>query len=206
MRTLSAAVFFLACHMAAFGQTHIATGAPSRMMYAKSVTQLYNCGSGNDILGIITPGTALDVTQASTDQSRNYAVQLIGWTMEEASSVIYEAPDLRIKIATLSAPPGSCFNITGGQTDPYGNKWEQVSISGYVDKQGVVADVSTIWHQAKSLYAAKCSRCHGLHQPSEFTANQWPGILQTMDKNAGLLNDQRALIEKYLQTHARTIN
>jgi len=180
------------------------SGSPPRV-YAKGIAQLFGCDSHNDILGLVTPGTALAVGQADAGNPESDVVRISGWTMEGASSVIYEAPDLRIKLATLSRFPGSCLTIDGSQTDPYGNKWQRVTISGRVEKRGVVADVRTVWRQASKLYAAKCSRCHGLHHPSQFTANQWPGILQTMAKNAGLQEEQKALIEKYLQTHARAI-
>ncbi|MGH2643075.1 MAG: c-type cytochrome [Chitinophagaceae bacterium] len=51
---------------------------------------------------------------------------------------------------------------------------------------------------ARKLYAAKCSSCHNLHLPGEYTAIQWPKILDKMQPKARISDDQKKLILAYL--------
>lgn len=51
---------------------------------------------------------------------------------------------------------------------------------------------------ARKLYAVKCSSCHNLHLPGEFTSKQWPGILDKMQPKAKITDDQKKLLLAYL--------
>lgn len=51
---------------------------------------------------------------------------------------------------------------------------------------------------ARQLYAAKCSSCHNLHLPGEFTSKQWPEILNKMQPKAKITDDQKKLLLAYL--------
>ena len=109
----------------------------------------------------------------------------------------------KIVLATLTASGVAQRHISETAHDTYGNTWNHVQIAAYVDAAITVPDVNSVWTAAHQLYATRCSACHALHATTDFTANQWPGILQTMEKNAALDPQQAALITQYLQTHAR---
>ena len=51
---------------------------------------------------------------------------------------------------------------------------------------------------ARKLYATKCSSCHNLHLPREFTSGQWPGILDKMQPKAKITDKQKKLLLAYL--------
>lgn len=51
---------------------------------------------------------------------------------------------------------------------------------------------------ARKLYATKCSSCHNLHLPGEFTSAQWPGILDKMQPKAKITDGQKKLLLAYL--------
>lgn len=51
---------------------------------------------------------------------------------------------------------------------------------------------------ARKLYAIKCSSCHNLHLPREFTSAQWPGILDKMQPKAKITDEQKKLLLAYL--------
>jgi cytochrome c5 len=49
------------------------------------------------------------------------------------------------------------------------------------------------------IYIRDCSGCHALHKPSEFTAEKWPPILDTMFVKAKISDSAtKALITDYL--------
>jgi predicted CxxxxCH...CXXCH cytochrome family protein len=94
--------------------------------------------------------------------------------------------------------------VVSSKKDPYGAAWNQVQVSGAIDATALVASVTPVWSGAAKFYGQKCSQCHTLHQPAEFTANQWPGVVASMAHNAALSGDQLDLVVRYLQAHART--
>lgn len=50
----------------------------------------------------------------------------------------------------------------------------------------------------KKLYVKNCGSCHNLHKPSEFSADQWTGIMTKMQKKAKISDESRQLIYGYL--------
>lgn len=51
---------------------------------------------------------------------------------------------------------------------------------------------------ARKLYAAKCSSCHNLHLPNEYTVMQWPKILDKMQPKAKITDEEKKLLLAYL--------
>ena len=54
--------------------------------------------------------------------------------------------------------------------------------------------------RGRSLYATKCSACHTLRLPSQYPPQRWPAIMDSMQRSAGLSNDSKELILRYLLT------
>jgi len=50
----------------------------------------------------------------------------------------------------------------------------------------------------RTLYAERCSSCHNLHFPQEFSADEWRVKVSAMQQRAKLTDDQKALIINYL--------
>ena len=53
---------------------------------------------------------------------------------------------------------------------------------------------------ARSLYVSRCSSCHRLHLPSEYTARQWVRILKAMQPKAKLSDAQSKQLLIYLSS------
>ncbi len=52
--------------------------------------------------------------------------------------------------------------------------------------------------QGRSLYVHRCSGCHNLHLPNEYTAAEWKVNLDDMQHKAKINDDQKALILQFL--------
>jgi hypothetical protein len=52
--------------------------------------------------------------------------------------------------------------------------------------------------QDSALYEAKCGRCHAAHDPSDFSAEEWPGIVRSMKAQAALTTQDEQAITEYL--------
>lgn len=56
--------------------------------------------------------------------------------------------------------------------------------------------------QGSELYEAKCGRCHVAYSPSDFTAEEWPGIVRSMRAHAALTSEDEEAIVAYLHSVA----
>jgi mono/diheme cytochrome c family protein len=50
----------------------------------------------------------------------------------------------------------------------------------------------------RKLYVSRCSNCHNLHLPNEFTPEAWKKQVDVMQVRAGISNDEKTLILNYL--------
>jgi hypothetical protein len=138
----------------------------------------------------------------SAEKGGLQAFTLDAWTQQGADSTLFAAEGQRIVLATL-ADETPRPRVLATAKDDYGNVWNEVELSGFVQQGGLTSDQGIVWAQAQALYSKRCSACHALHRTNEFTANQWPTILKTMTKSAALQPDQAVLITQYLQTHSK---
>ncbi len=55
-------------------------------------------------------------------------------------------------------------------------------------------------YESKILFENSCNKCHNLYAPNEFSKEQWPKILKSMQKNAELSDSQIAGIQDYINS------
>lgn len=55
----------------------------------------------------------------------------------------------------------------------------------------------------RSLYAAKCTACHRLYDPSSKDAARWPAILDRMAVKAKLTDEEKETVSRYVLSFAR---
>lgn len=176
-------------------------GAPQA--FTTKTTALYRKANAKRILGAITPGTAVMISDQSRAGKGRKKISLEGWSAKGDETDVYQAPDLRILLAHLTSAGLSGRKVLAQQKDPYGIVWQRITLVGWARKRNLTSNLSRVWTAARKLYETRCTACHALHRPTEFTANEWPNILRTMGKNAAFNPEQLALVTKYLQTHAR---
>lgn len=182
-----------------FAQGVVAEGA-SQQAFVRVLIPLFGSAAGGVSIGSVTPGTAVKITAPAVARD---SITIDGWSQQSADTVIYSAVGQRIVLTTLTPAGLSHRKVLDATHDTYGNVWNHVQISGYADSSSLVPNVSTVWTAAHQLYSTRCSACHALHATTDFSANQWPGILKVMGKNAALTPQDTALITQYLQTHGR---
>ncbi|HKI59391.1 MAG TPA: hypothetical protein VKA00_09265 [Trueperaceae bacterium] len=189
---------WLAAATAVFSLT-AASAQAATTVYADTTTPL-QAAAADPQVGSVMPGTPLTVLGTSGAQSH---VQLAGWVIKGSETVLFEGVGLHAVLATFDASAKVPMKILKTQKDSYGTVWEQVEVTGYVSTKATAPKQADVWNQAANLYQTRCSACHALHDPTEFTANQWPGVLKAMGQNAALDQQQLNLITAYLQAHAK---
>ena len=55
----------------------------------------------------------------------------------------------------------------------------------------------------KALYEKSCQRCHKLKDPAKYTAVQWPGLVNKMQKRAKITDVEKEIILTYLKSQAK---
>ncbi|TAM87075.1 MAG: hypothetical protein EPN41_08650 [Candidimonas sp.] len=169
--------------------------------YATQLTPIYSDASLSQQIGTLSPSSELHL-QADITPSAAEPFSIDGWFQQGNEQSLFLDKGKRIVVAALSRPPKG-YEKLGEAKDDYDNVWVHARLNAYVNPQSLTGDQATVWQHAATLYQARCSACHAVHKPAEFTANQWPGILSIMARNAALRPDELALITEYLQTHAK---
>jgi len=57
--------------------------------------------------------------------------------------------------------------------------------------------------QGQTTFTAKCGRCHALKTTTDFTAQRWVGILESMAPKARLDATEKANVLAYVQANAK---
>jgi mono/diheme cytochrome c family protein len=64
-------------------------------------------------------------------------------------------------------------------------------------------DLKVDLEKGKTVFTNRCGRCHGLHDPKEFTAEKWDVILQRMVPRARLNPEDAADVEAYIKANSK---
>ncbi|WP_287416338.1 hypothetical protein [Oceanithermus sp.] len=183
-----------------------ASGNPETNRYCTvETTLLYPApGGSGEGCGVLELAVPLRVAEARDGWVR---VELEGWRQPD-STVLYALEGVRIREAILKDCALAKLQVLKTVTDENtGQTWSQVRLAGFwVPAKALSQDLRKPWATAEALYKKNCSACHALHDPAQYTANQWPQVLKSMTSRTPLDKTQIAWITKYLQYHAKGID
>jgi trimethylamine-N-oxide reductase cytochrome c-type subunit TorC len=129
-------------------------------------------------------------------------VRIGGWRQAGVDRIIYFAPGKRIVNAVLSVE--NAAKVTGGKTVAdagTGQNWTEASLEAWVEKGSLLDKESQIWDYAKHLMTVNCGTCHGEPDMDHFTANQWIGVIQSMQSRTSMDAEEIRLLTQYSQKH-----
>ncbi len=173
--------------------------ADQGVVYAAALTSLDDAAGGTAIASVM-PSTPLTVTDRKNGYLR---VEVHGWSPAGGDRYLFRAVGQRINEVVLT--DGGLKYRKGGATkeDDYGSNWQDATVTGWIAEKDTTADLNSIWKKAGDIYFSHCTRCHSLHRPGEFTANQWPPTLKVMTARADLNGNEAALVTMLLQIHGK---
>lgn len=177
-----------------------AAAQSAKTIYANTTAPLLAAAGGKSS-GSVLPGTPLTVLGTSGADSH---VQIDGWVIQGSATVVFQDVGLHVMLVTLDASAKVDFKVLKTQKDAYGTTWQHVDLDGWVATKDTASSIDTVWKAAENIYDSRCSACHALHDPDEFTANQWPGVLKVMGQNAALDQQDLNLVTRYLQANAKS--
>lgn len=129
-------------------------------------------------------------------------VRIGGWRQEGVDKLAYHAAGKRILNAVFSQEVAD--KMTKGKTitdEETGQKWTEVSTEAWIEKGKLVDKPQLIWDTGKQLMTANCGNCHAETDPTHFTANQWIGVIQSMQIRTSMNDEQKRLLMQFAQKH-----
>ena len=179
-------------------------GARSETVYTIRTEPVYLSASafdeGGRPAGKVLPATELDVLGRKGDAIR---VRVAGWQQDGVDRVIYALMGKRIFSLALS--PASTDTIERHETrldEATELTWHRVSMELWLSSDAVIAEQEKLWAYGSEMYNASCSTCHSVAGPGGHLANQWIGVLKSMERFISLDDEQTRFLQKYLQLHA----
>jgi trimethylamine-N-oxide reductase (cytochrome c), cytochrome c-type subunit TorC len=176
--------------------------AGSTVLRTLEIKQVFTAADGETAVGRVLPGAEMKLVAVEGRMAR---VKLTGWRQEGAERVLYAAPGKRILLVSIAAAMVDQLDTTG---DPItipdtGQTWSPASFEGYVAVADVTADTDRVWEFAQALFSVNCAMCHAAPHVVEYGANEWLGQFRSMVEQTNLDRDERALVQTWLQLHAR---
>lgn len=144
--------------------------------------------------------------QVLGEQGDALSVRLEGWQQDGADRVIYSRMGQRIFEAALS--PDAIDRIERQESlvdEDTGQTWHKVAVDLWVEPGGMIDDPQKLWDYGRQMHEASCSTCHSLHHADEHLANQWIGVLKSMERFITLDKEETRMLQKYLQLHASDV-
>jgi trimethylamine-N-oxide reductase (cytochrome c), cytochrome c-type subunit TorC len=157
--------------------------------------------AGSDMAGQVLAGTTLTVLDRKGDAIH---ARIDGWQQDGVDRIIYALRGQRIFEATLKKETVDAITLVATETDPDTDLvWHQVSLEVWIQPGEVVDDIEAIWSYSSEMYSATCAVCHSKPAPNQHLANQWIGVLKSMERFHALDKEQTRLLQKYLQLNAK---
>jgi nitrate/TMAO reductase-like tetraheme cytochrome c subunit len=119
--------------------------------------------------------------------------------MDGNEYILFYSKDARIKLARIDNSFIKNQIVLERTKDDYGVEWKKVSLEFKTNKKNIsVSNTNNLWINETELYQ-RCGSCHSLHPFNEFTPNQWPSIVKTMQNNAGFTKSEAKNVSIFLQ-------
>lgn len=166
--------------------------------YITKVQSLY-LATQNKPIGRILPSVEVK-TLGEVDGK--VEIEVSGWIEDGVPSAIYFAPNRRILVAGINKTTQYDFKSLDS-TEDGGKKWLLIKAKFLTEKTEFSNDVNAMYKGAEEMYSMNCSICHKLHDKKEFSANQWPSIINSMLSRTAISKDESYLLIQYLQKNAK---
>ena len=110
---------------------------------------------------------------------------------------------ISVSLLILAAVVFSCSKKTVPTTTTETPPTKVDTVAVIAPSTEVTLPTSEMIALGKTIYEAKCHRCHTLHAPNEYIASRWVGLVSWMAPKVPLLEDEKKNVLAYLQANAK---
>ncbi|RQH04424.1 c-type cytochrome [Paraburkholderia dinghuensis] len=186
-------------------ESAISDGTEATVVAAKNIwLNEANTGGSTPEQGKLLGGALVRVAKRDGDKVQ---LELKGWQMADAPSVVYQAKGQRVMMAVLADDAAPALQRGTPEKDAdTGQSWVPVEIAAWSSASDLNTSREAVWDYSHTTFQKACSACHVLPQMDHFTANQWIGTLKAMKRFTSFSDDQYRLILVYLQNHSKDLD
>ena len=177
-----------------------AVPASAKQLFAVQTTPLYLTADTKDQnQGRVMPSAPVE---RIGQEGELIKVRITAWRQEGVDKVLYFAPGKRIMSVSLSDESAKKVTAGASETDAStGQKWIAASLEAYVERDKFLDKVQPLWDHARQMMTVNCGTCHGEPDLHHFTANQWIGVIQSMQTRTSMDSEQVRMLTQYSQKH-----
>ncbi|WP_100638403.1 NapC/NirT family cytochrome c [Marinobacter salexigens] len=168
----------------------------TQTLYPIRESGLFESQDGNSKIARILPGTKLQVLEREDTWRK---VQVSGFQSPGVEQITYRNPGKRIITAIIENEGLPHLSSMGADNDA---GWDQTTITGWIKAEGMVGDVHLLWTYGEEVNNAYCGSCHAVMGPKDYTANQWPSMVNAYADRTSISDSDKTLLTFYLQTQA----
>lgn len=145
----------------------------------------------------VTKGTKVDVIKQVGDKS---FVKIQGWSYEEEPNLeIFFDIGKTVTLAQIIENKISERKIIQSKTDQYEETWFENSIYGWILTSKLKKNFKSLWKNESSFSSERCGACHSEPRPANYTAVQFPSLINSMKETAGLSDEEESFVVNYYQ-------
>lgn len=167
----------------------------SGIVYPEKSLIAYSNNQAQKADGKILPTTTLKVLGTEGNKLK---VSIEGWRQTNQPNILYYATEGRIISVVLDT------NVVESKVlENKDSLWQRVSLILWIDKVDMNASLDAVYIKAKNVLQEQCGLCHAPHPAEEFSANQWPSVIEAMLDRTSMTNEDKELVVQYVQKNAK---
>lgn len=171
----------------------------NQTLYSTVVKPVYLNETTDVVAGKLLPTNGIEVLQ-TTNKRIKFSIK--GYQNPDVANVIYYSDGQRILALAFAKTKAPKFElIKKGEN----GSWNEVRVVAYTNDGNFTDNLNLLFEKAKKQYQDSCSICHAMHQPTHYSANQWPALIKSMISRTPIDKKDEWTITQYLQKHSKDI-
>lgn len=166
--------------------------------YTTNVSSLYNEGN-QKVIGRLLPTVEVEIIEKVGNK---FKISFNGYIQDGVENAIYFVPNRRILVAGITKNTKFDYKVIDTIKEN-GIVWKKIKAIFLTDEIEFTKNIDTLYKKAEDMYVNNCSICHALHDKKEFSANQWPSIVNSMLSRTAISKQDSYILIQYLQKNAK---
>nr|VFK54065.1 MAG: NapC/NirT cytochrome c family, N-terminal region [Candidatus Kentron sp. TUN]VFK56087.1 MAG: NapC/NirT cytochrome c family, N-terminal region [Candidatus Kentron sp. TUN] len=169
-------------------------------LYTVMGVSLYSGSKVDDtIIAELELGTPITVLERNDDR---LWIRIQGRQYQANKHTLYSMGN---QMLVLLRTHGIPLTISGDtiRDEATGLYWQYAEMEGWISREGLSSDITSLWDYGEAIYQNGCIRCHMVFSPSDFWATQWRDYVRNMRCKTNFSPEQVNILLKYLEYHAK---
>lgn len=172
----------------------------SDLKFTSSDSQIYINSNDENSIGIVELATPVEVLELKDKMAK---IKLKGWSADGFENVLFADIGKRIIYLNADEKIKKYAKVLQNKIDDYDSSWNEVSYEIWIKKSNLIKSKDKALEEGAEIYENSCGACHASPSIKHYTVNQWPNIIKSMETRAGLMQEERQAVIKFLQNQVK---